>query len=329
MQNDTTESNIMKIVILDGYTLCPGDLSWEPLNKFGEVAIYDRTPADKIIERIGDADIVYTNKTPLSKEIFDACPSIKWVGVLATGYNVVDVDYAKQKGIPVCNVPTYGTTAVAQMVFALLLEICHHVGEHSKSVFEGRWTTNPDFCYWDYPLIELAGKTMGIVGLGKIGQAVAKIAQAFGMKVLAYDSVIIEQLESDNLKYAGLEELLSNSDVISLHCPLFAGTEGIINKDSIASMKDGVIIINTSRGPLIVEQDLKDALDSGKVAGAACDVVSTEPIKNDNVLLSAKNMIITPHIAWAPLESRKRLMDVAISNLASYVRGNIVNAVNM
>lgn len=318
----------MKIVILDGYTLNPGDLSWSELDKLGDVTVYDRTAEDQVIERIGDAEYVYTNKAPLKKETFDACPNIKWIGVLATGYNVVDVESAKEKGIPVCNVPTYGTSAVAQYVFALLLELCHHVGEHSKSVEEGNWTTCKDFCYWNYSLVELKDKTIGIIGLGKIGQNTAKIAQAFGMKVLAFDQYQVEELKSETLKYVNLDELLSQSDVISLHCPLFESTKGIINKDNIEKMKDGVMLINTSRGPLIVEEDLKAALESGKIAGAACDVVSTEPIQSDNVLLDAPNMIITPHIAWAPKESRKRLLDIAVNNLAEFIKGNTTNVVN-
>ena len=319
----------MKIVILDGYTLNPGDLSWEGLKDLGDVTIYDRTPVDKIVERIGDAEAVYTNKTPLTKETIEACPSVKWIGVLATGYNVVDVAAAKEKGIPVCNVPTYGTTAVSQFVFALLLELCHHVGDHGKAVAAGDWTNCKDFCFWNYPLVELAGKTMGIIGLGRIGRQTAQIAQAFGMKVLAYDSYRDESLISDTLAYGELDEVLSSSDVISLHCPLFESTMGMINKDSIANMKDGVMIINTSRGPLIVEEDMKAALESGKVAGLACDVVSTEPIKMDNPLLSAPNCIITPHIAWAPKESRARLLETAVGNLKSWKEGTTVNAVNM
>jgi len=319
----------MKIVILDGYTLNPGDLSWAELEKLGDVTVYDRTDKDQIVERIGDAEFVYTNKTPLAKDIFDACPSIKWVGVLATGYNVVDVTAAKEKGIPVCNVPTYGTSAVAQYVFALLLELCHHVGEHSRSVKDGAWSNCEDFCYWNYPLVELKDKTMGIIGLGRIGQNTAKIAQAFGMKVLAYDNYKVEGIECDALKYVELDELFAKSDVISLHCPLFDSTKGIINKDNITKMKDGVMLVNTSRGPLVVEDDLKAALVSGKIAGAACDVVSTEPIKSDNVLLDAPNVLITPHIAWAPKESRKRLLDIAVNNLAEYIKGNVRNAVNL
>lgn len=318
----------MKIVVLDGYTLNPGDLDWKGLEALGELTVYDRTDACDIVSRIGDAEIVYTNKTPLTEETFAACPSIRFVGVLATGYNVVDVDAAKRRGIPVCNVPTYGTTAVAQFTMALLLEVCHHVGAHSDAVREGAWAACPDFCFWNYPLIELAGKTMGIIGFGRIGQDVGKLAQAFGMKVLAFDNHKRSELESDTMRYAELDELFAESDVISLHCPLFPTTQGIINAENIKKMKDGVIILNDSRGPLIVEQDLYDALESGKVAAAAVDVVSTEPIREDNVLLKAKNMMITPHIAWAPKESRARLMDVAVKDLEAFLAGSPINVVN-
>ena len=318
----------MKIVVLDGYTLNPGDISWEGMEAFGKVTVYDRTKAEEVVERIGDAEVVYTNKTPITKETMDACPGMKFIGVLATGYNIVDVAAAKEKGIPVSNIPTYGTAAVSQFAIALLLELCHHIGEHSDAVKAGEWTSNPDWCFWKYPLVELAGKNMGIIGFGRIGQDTGKIAQALGMKVLAYDAFKRPELESDTCKYVDLDTLLAQSDVISLHCPLFPDTEGIINKDTIAKMKDGVMIINDSRGPLIVEQDLRDALDSGKVAGAALDVVSTEPIQMDNPLLGAKNVILTPHIAWAPKESRQRLMDIAVDNLKCYVDGKPQNVVN-
>lgn len=323
----------MKAVVLDGFTLNPGDLSWSKLEKICDTTIYERTAYDTsdlslIIERVGDAEIIFTNKTPLPAEAINAMPNLKYIGVLATGYNVVDVEAAKKRGIVVTNIPTYGTTAVAQMTIALLLEMCHHVGAHSQAVKDGDWTTNPDWCFWNYPLIELSGKNMGIIGFGRIGQAAAKIAQALGMNILACDSNRIKELESDTLQYVELDELLAKSDVISLHCPLFESTKGIINKDTLSKMKDGVMIINTSRGPLIVEQDLADALNSGKVAGAALDVVSSEPIKADNPLLKAKNCIITPHIAWAPKESRQRLMDIAINNLAEYLDGRLINVVN-
>ncbi len=321
----------MKIVVLDGYTLNPGDLSWASLEAMGETVIYDRTSLTdhrEIIQRIGDADAVLTNKTPLPKEVLEFCSSVKYIGVLATGYNVVDVDYAKKKGIIVTNIPTYGTAAVGQFAIGLLLEICHHIGHHSQAVHDGRWENNPDWCFWDYPLIELDGKTMGIIGYGRIGQATGRIAQALGMRVLAFDAHKNPELESASCKYVELDELLANSDVIALHCPLFPATEGIINKDNIAKMKDGVIILNISRGPLVVEQDLAFALNHGKFAAAGLDVVSTEPIKGDNPLLKAKNCFITPHISWAPKESRKRLLDIAVNNLREFADGNCVNVVN-
>ena len=320
----------MKIVVLDGYTENPGDLSWSGLEALGELTVYDRTPyeAQAIIDRIGDADAVYTNKVPVSKEVLDACPSVKFIGVLATGYNVVDIQAAKEKGIPVCNIPTYGTDAVGQFAIALLLEICHHIGHHSRAVADGKWTSNPDWCFWDFPLIELAGKTMGIIGYGRIGQCTGRIAQALGMKLLVYDAYKNPALESETCRYVSLDELFAGSDVISLHCPLFAETQGIINRSNIGKMKDGVIILNNSRGPLIVEEDLTEALKSGKVAAAGLDVVSTEPIKEDNPLLTAPNCIITPHISWASKESRQRLMDIAVDNLARFLEGNPVNVVN-
>ena len=318
----------MKIVVLDGYTENPGDLSWAPLGELGKLTVYDRTPREEIISRIGDAEIVIINKTPISKETIEACASIRYVGVLATGYNVVDVVAAKEHKIPVCNIPTYGTTAVSQMVMALLLEACHHIGAHSTAVKNGDWTKNIDWCFWNYPLIELAGKTMGIIGFGRIGQATAKIATAFGMKILAFDAHRNEEGEK-LAEYVTLDELLANSHVISLHCPLFPETEGMINEKTIAKMKDGVIIINTSRGPLIVEKDLAKALQDGKVGYAACDVVSTEPISEDNPLLGCYNSILTPHIAWAPKESRQRLMDIAVDNVKAFINNSPVNVVNL
>lgn len=320
----------MNIVILDGYTVNPGDLSWDGIKQFGNVIVYDRTDFDivKVIEAIGKAEIVFTNKTPLPKVVLEKVPSVKYIGVLATGYNVVDVIAAKELGIKVTNIPTYGTTAVAQFTFALLLEMCHHIGDHNKAVKNGAWNSSLDFCFWDYPLIELAGKTMGLIGFGRIGQATAKIAMSFGLKVLANDHTVHHELESDNCKYVTLNELLSNSDIISLHCPLFDSTKGIINSANIALMKDGVMIINTARGPLVVEVDLCNALNSGKVAYAAVDVVSSEPISKENPLLRAKNCIITPHIAWAPKESRSRLINTAVENLLSFINGIPVNVVN-
>lgn len=318
----------MKIVVLDGYTLNPGDLSWKALADQGELTVYDRTPAELILERIGDAEIVFTNKTPLDETTLKHCPTVKFIGVLATGFNVVDIAAADKLGIAVTNIPTYGTTAVAQYTFALLLEICHHVGAHAQSVREGEWSRSQDFCYWHFPLIELAGKTMGIIGFGRIGQATARIANALGMKVLAFDAYPNPAFETDLIHYATLDELYAQSDVISLHCPLNESSQGMINQDSIRRMKDGVILLNTSRGPLIVETDLAAALASGKVAGAAMDVVSTEPILADNPLLQAPNCLITPHIAWAPKESRTRLMDIAAHNLSQFLAGKPVNVVN-
>lgn len=317
----------MKIVILDGYTENPGDLSWEGFENLGELVVYDRTPADLIAERIGDADAVITNKTPITEDTLNKCPKVKYIGVLATGYNVVDVETARKRNIPVTNIPTYGTAAVGQFAIAMLLEICHHVAHHSDAVHEGRWESNADWCFWDYPLIELADKTMGVIGFGRIGQATGRIAKALGMNVIAYDEYPNES-GRELADYVSLDVLLAQSDVIALHCPLFPSTEGIVNRDTIAKMKDGVIILNNSRGPLIVEQDLADALNSGKVYAAGLDVVSTEPIKGDNPLLKAKNCIITPHISWAPKESRQRLMDIAVNNLKSFVDGETVNVVN-
>lgn len=316
----------MKIVVLDGYTLNPGDLSWNELAELGELTVYDRTKPQDVLSRIGDAEIVFTNKTPLDKEIINNAPNIKFIGILATGYNVVDINAAAQKNIPVCNIPTYGTTAVAQYVFALLLELCHRIGEHNQSVQRGQWTNSEDFCYWNSPLIELSGKTIGIIGFGRIGQNVAKIALAFDMKVIAYDAIAPKTLYP-GVEMKSLKELLAQSDIISLHCPLLSDTENMINKNSISEMKDGVIIINTSRGPLIAEKDLAEALCEGKVYGAALDVISVEPIKADNPLLGIDNCIITPHIAWAPKESRNRLMDIAVENLKNFLEGNITNDV--
>lgn len=317
----------MKIVILDGYTENPGDLSWEGFEALGEVTVYDRTAPEDIVSRIGDAEVVILNKVPITEDTLNQCSHIRYIGVLATGYNVVDVEACKKRGIPVCNIPTYGTAAVGQFAIAMLLEICHHVAHHSDAVHEGRWESNPDWCFWDYPLIELADKTMGIIGFGRIGQATGRIAKALGMKVIANDEYPNES-GKEIAEYVSREELFAQSDVIALHCPLFPSTEGMINKENIAKMKDGVILLNNSRGPLIVEQDLADALNSGKVYAAGLDVVSTEPIKGDNPLLKAKNCIITPHISWAPKESRQRLMNIAVDNLKAFLAGESINVVN-
>lgn len=320
----------MKIVVLDGYTENPGDLSWEPMKDLGELTIYDRTSVNEsplIAERIGDAEIIVTNKTPISRETIDKCPNLKAIAVFATGYNVVDYEYAKEKMIAVMNVPTYGTQIVGQYAVGLLLEICSHFAHHDQAVREGRWEHNIDWCFWDYPMIELSGKTAGIIGFGRIGQTTGKILKAMNMRVLAND-----KFESDTgreiAEYVDRETLFRESDVIFLHCPLFPDTEGLINKDNIAKMKDGVILINNSRGGLVAEQDLADALNSGKVYAAGLDVVSTEPIRGDNPLLGAKNCLITPHISWAALAARQRIMDITVDNLRAFIEGHPVNIVN-
>lgn len=320
----------MKIVVLDGYTENPGDLSWEPMKALGELTIYDRTSVTEsplIAERIGDAEIIVTNKTPISKDTIDKCPNLKAIAVFATGYNVVDYEYAKEKKIAVMNVPTYGTQIVGQYAVGLLLEICSHFAHHDQAVKEGRWEHNIDWCFWDYPMIELSGKTAGIIGFGRIGQTTGKILKAMNMRVLAND-----KFESDTgreiAEYVDRETLFRESDVIFLHCPLFPDTEGLINKDNIAKMKDGVILINNSRGGLVAEQDLADALNSGKVYAAGLDVVSTEPIRGDNPLLGAKNCLITPHISWAALAARQRIMDITVDNLRAFIDGHPVNIVN-
>ena len=320
----------MKIVVLDGYTENPGDLSWDELEKLGELTVYDRTAyaeSPLIAERIGDAEIVVMNKTPISRATMDKCPNIKLIAVLATGYNVVDCACAREKGLPVVNVPTYGTASVSQFSIALLLEICHHIGHHSESVHAGRWADNADWCYWDYPLIELEGKTIGIIGFGRIGQAEGRIARAMGMRVLAHD-VYPNDAGRAIGEYVDLDTLLRESDVVSLHCNLTPENTGLINKTNIAKMKDGAILINNARGQLIVEQDVADALNSGKLAAAGLDVVYTEPIRPDNPLLTAKNCIITPHISWAPKESRQRIMDVTAENIRAFLAGTPQNVVN-
>ena len=320
----------MKIVVLDGYTLNPGDLSWESIKAFGELTVYDRTPVDdaeEIVKRIGDAEIVFTNKTPLSAEIFTRCPGMKFVGVLATGYNVVDIEAAKKAGVPVCNVPVYGTSSVSQFAIALLLELCHHIGHHDATVKAGKWQNCADFCYWDYPLYELDGKTLGVIGLGKIGVHTAKIAGALGMRVIAYDPYPSDAGRAE-AEYVEFDALLAQADAICIHMPLVPFSEGLINKENIAKMKDGVLLVNNSRGQIVVEKDLADALNAGKVGGAALDVVSTEPIRGDNPLLTAKNCIITPHISWAPIESRERIMQTSAQNLKSFLDGSPVNVVN-
>lgn len=320
----------MKIVILDGYTENPGDLSWSELEKLGEVKNFDRTSLtdeDEIIRNIGDAEVVITNKTPITRRVFDACPNIKFIAILATGYNMIDIAHAKEKGIAVSNVPVYGTSSVSQFAIALLLEICHHIGHHDETVHAGKWQDCADWCYWDYPLIELDGKTFGLIGCGNIGRHTAQIAGALGMRVITYDPYPTEA-GRQVAEYVDLDTLLASSDVIGIHMPLLPFNTGLINKENIAKMKDGVIIINNSRGQIVVEQDLADALNSGKVAAAGLDVVYTEPIRGDNPLLKAKNCIITPHISWAPKESRQRIMDCTIANVQAYLDGAPANVVN-
>ena len=320
----------MKIVVLDGYTENPGDLTWDRIRSYGDLTVYDRTSVNDeqtIVQRMNEADIVLTNKTPITPRIIEACPKLKMISVLATGYNIVDTEYARRKGVLVCNVPAYGTAAVAQFAIALLLEICHHIGHHSDSVHEGKWTTCEDWCFWDTPLIELDGKTIGIIGFGRIGQTTGRIAKALGMRVLALD-VVKSDVGKDIAEYVTRDQLFAQADVIALHCPLFPETKGIINRETIAKMKDGVILINNSRGPLLVEQDVADALKSGKIAAVGLDVVSTEPIRADNPLLAAPNCIITPHISWASKESRQRIMNCTEENIRMFLSGNPINVVN-
>ncbi len=319
----------MKLTVIDGYTMNPGDLSWAQYEKFGELRVFDHSTddEDEVIRRIGDSEIVIANKSKVTRRVIDACPNIRFIAVQATGYDPIDYVYAREKGIPVSNVPAYGTDSVAQFAIALLLEICGHAGHHDQAVHQGKWAQCGDWCFWDYPMIELSGKTMGIIGFGRIGQAVGRIASALGMKVLAYNRSRSESGAKIG-EYVELDELLSRSDVISLHCPAFPETVGIINKDTIAKMKDGVILINNSRGALVVEQDLADALNSGKVYAAAVDVVSGEPIREDNPLLSARNCLITPHISWAPRESRQRIMDCTEENIRCFLAGKPQNVVN-
>lgn len=320
----------MKIVVLDGYAENPGDISWSPLETLGELTVYDRTALTEsplTAERIGDAEIAVTNKTPITRAVIDACPNLRAIAVLATGYNVVDTAYARTKDIPVMNVPVYGTDNVAQYAIALLLEACSQVGHHDRSVHAGEWTRSVDFCYWQKPLIEVSGKTAGIIGFGRIGQAVARILSAMNVHVLAYSRS--ERAEGRALAdYVPLDTLFQKSDFIFLHCPLTPETDGIINAANIAKMKDGVIIINNGRGQLIVEEDLAAALTRGKVAYAAVDVASTEPIAAENPLLHAPNCIITPHISWATKEARERIMQMTADNVRAFMEGKPTNVVN-
>lgn len=320
----------MQIIVLDGYTENPGDLSWDALAALGELTVYERTSytdSPLIAERIGSGEIVVTNKTPITRATLDRCPNVRLIAVLATGYNVVDCAAARERGIPVVNVPTYGTASVSQFSIALLLEVCHHIGHHDASVHAGNWANNADWCYWDYPLIELEGKTIGIIGFGRIGQAEGRVAKALGMHVLAHDLY-----PNDNGRaigeYVSLDELYARADVVTLHCNLTAENTGMIDRESLAKMKHGAILINNARGQLIVEQDVADALNSGRLAAAALDVVSTEPIRADNPLLTAKNCILTPHMSWGAKESRQRILDTTVENIRAFLSGAPANVVN-
>lgn len=318
----------MRIVVLDGYALNPGDLSWDRLKKFGEVTVYDRTSPDEFIARAKDAEVLLTNKTPVREEVIGKLPALRFIGVLATGYNIVDVDAASRRGIIVSNIPDYGSYSVAQLTFALLLELCHHVQRHSDSVHEGAWAASKDWCYWKYPLTELFGKTMGIIGFGSIGRKVGDMATAFGMNLVATARTRSDQSHRKNFRWVDIPELLSESDVVSIHCPLTPETKGLINARSLAGMKNSAILLNTSRGPIIVDAELADALNTGVIAGAGIDVLSVEPPHQDNPLFTAKNCIITPHIAWATKEARTRLMGMAVDNLEAFVKGHPENVVN-
>jgi glycerate dehydrogenase len=318
----------MKIVVIEGYSMNPGDLSWAGLEALGELTVYDRSRQDQIVERCKDAEMVFTNKEPLGRDIMAQLPGLKFIGVLATGYNCVDVAAAKGLGIVVSNVPGYGTNSVVQLTFALLLELTLHVQDHSYAVKNGDWSRSPDFCFWNYPLIELAGKTMGIIGFGDIGKKVADVASAFGMKIIANSRTRTDQTHRINFRWAPLEELLEQSDVVSLHCPLTPETTGLINKENLKRMKPSAFLLNTSRGPLVIDQDLADALNHDMIAGAGIDVLSKEPPLPGNPLFTAKNCIITPHIAWATKEARVRLMDIVVNNAKAYVSGAPVNVVS-
>ena len=323
MPNPTTHRP--RIVVLDGHTLNPGDLDWHAIEALGDLTVHARSDDAEIVARAAGAEILLTNKTQITAQTIAALPALRFIGVLATGTNVVDTAAAKARGIPVCNVPGYGTTSVAQHVFALLLELTQRTGHHAQTVSEGRWSACPDFCYWDFPLVELAGRTLGIIGYGSIGEAVARIGLAFGMKIIASAR---RPRSADGVKFISTEEIFRRADVVTLHCPLTDETRGLLNATRIATMKPGAFVINTGRGPLIVEQDLAEALNAGRLAGAALDVLSTEPPPTGNPLFSAKNCIITPHIAWATHSSRARLMDVVAENVRAFLAGTPQNVVN-
>jgi glycerate dehydrogenase len=318
----------MKITVLDGYTLNPGDNPWDGVEALGETVVHDRTPAELILERARESEVLLTNKTPLSAETMAQLPDLKFISVLATGYNVVDIDAARERGIPVSNIPIYGTDTVAQYVFALLLEHCHHVGHHADRVREGKWTTNVEWCFWDYPLVELAGRIMGLIGFGRIGRRTGELANAFGMQVIASDVVQGDAPAFSSFAWKTSEEVFSQADVVSLHCPLTPENTGFVNRELLGLMKPSAILINTARGPLVNEQDLADALNEGRLAGAAVDVVSREPIEDGNPLLTAKNIFITPHMAWGTLSARQRLMDTTVDNVRAFLDGQPINVVN-
>ncbi|MBD1433153.1 D-2-hydroxyacid dehydrogenase [Sphingobacterium sp. DN00404] len=319
----------MKIVVLDGYAMNPGDLTWDGLQELGEVVVYDRSSEKDILERAKGAEIVLTNKVSLPAHIIEALPALKYIGVMATGYNMIDMDCANKQGIVVTNVPGYSTPSVVQLTFSLLLELCYHTQRHSDAVMKGKWTANPDFCFWDYPLTELSGKTLGIIGFGSIGQKVADVGAAFGMSILAYSRTKTDQSHRKNFRWATeQEELLAQADIVSLHCPLTPQTENLINVDTLSIMKPSAVIINTSRGGLIDAQALADALNEERISGAGIDVLAIEPPPIDNPLFNAKNCLVTPHIAWATKESRLRLMDVVVGNIKSFLNGQSVNVIS-
>lgn len=316
----------MNIVVLDGYGLNPGDLTWDPIKALGHLTVYDRTSDQEIIRRAANADIILTNKTILTAGTLQSLPKLKYIGILSTGYNVVDIEAAKGKGIVVCNIPTYSTDSVAQMTFAHLLNITNQVGHYAEENRNGRWNSSLDFCYWDTPIMELAGKKFGIIGLGHIGEAVARIARAFGMDVYAYTSRTADSLPQD-IKKVNLEELFRECDIVSLHCPLTAQTRQIINSESLSYMKPSAILINTGRGHLVNEQDLAEALNNGNIAAYGADVLCVEPAIPTNPLLTAKNVYLTPHIAWASTEARKRLMDICTENIKAFINGTPQNVI--
>ena len=317
-----------RIVVLDGHAANPGDISWDKFKEYGELVVYPRTNPEDVAERIKGAECVFTNKVPITAETIDASPDLKWIGVLATGFNIVDIAHAKAAGISVSNIPSYSTDTVAQNVFAHLLNICNRVGDHAASISKGRWSASPDFAFWDFPQMELAGKTFGIIGFGTIGKKTAEIAQAFGMKVIAATPHPDKVYESESFSFADRETVLKNADVLSLHCPLTDSTKELINKTSLGLMKQNAILINTGRGPLINENDLAEALKSGTILAAGLDVLCQEPPAPDNPLFDCENCFISPHVSWASKEARIRLHNIALENLKAFIDGNPINVVN-